>query len=91
MCERTHQLMYDRIDEIFKSFVDNNRPLFERKGYGGIIDTHRLNENKELYATNMLNEPFNVAYIGLTRWGEGRLIAFMDESFNKIYHYYDVN
>jgi len=90
MCEKTHQLIYDRIDEIFKGFVDNNRTLFDKMGYSALIDTHRLNENNELYATNMLNEPFNVAYIGLTQWGEGHLIAFMDKSFNKIYHYYDV-
>jgi len=83
--------MYDRIDEIFKGFVDNNRPLFERLGYNGLIDAHQSNKEGVLYAINMLEEPFNVAYIGLTQWGEGHLIAFMDKSFNKIYHYYDVD
>lgn len=88
--DRTPQLIYDIMDEKFASFVRNNRSLFKKMGYTGVIDTNKLFKEGKLYATNMLDEPFNVAYIGLSSWGEGNLIAFMDKGFNKLYHYYDV-
>ena len=91
MCERRHQVMYDRIDGIFKNFVDNNRPLFIKMNYTGVIDVRQIHKDGKLYATNMLDGPFNVAHIGLTDYGEGNLIAFLDKDFDKIYHYYDVN
>jgi len=88
--DRTDQLIYDVMDEKFTSFVENNRSLFEKMKYKGVIDVAAAFKEGKLCSTDMLEDPFNVAYIGLTDWGEGSLIAFMDKSFNKIYHYYDV-
>lgn len=90
MFNKNHQIIYGRIDEIFKGFVNNNRSLFEKMDYNGIIDVHQVNKEGKLYALNMLDDPFNVAYIGLKHYDAGNLIAFMDKDFNKIYHYYDV-
>lgn len=90
MANKNHQAIHDKIDGIFEGFVSSNRSLFGKMGYNGVIDVHQANKDKKLHAINMLGDPFNVAYIGLNHHGEGHLIAFIDKSFNKIYHYYDV-
>jgi len=89
--DRTDQLIYDVMDEKFTSFVENNRSLFEEMEYEGVLNANTAFREGKLCSIDMLEEPFNVAYIGLTSWGEGNLIAFMDKSFNKLYHYYDVD
>ena len=85
------QLAYSKIDDQFKSFVTNNRELFQRHGGSGVIDVREVNKHGKLRAINMLEDPYNIAYVGIEPYKEGVLIAFMDDQFNKVYHYYDVD
>ena len=84
------QLIYDKMDRIFKGFVESNRSVFEEINHRGFLDVRKLDKEGRLYSNNMTKDPYNVAYIGLAAYGEGSLIAFLDNEFNKIYHYYDV-
>ena len=84
------QMIYDKMDEIFKGFVESNRSVFEEINHRGFLDVRKLSKDGKLYSNNMVKDPFNVTYIGLTDSGDSSLISFLDNEFNKIYQYCDV-
>ena len=96
------QAIYKTIDKKFESFVENNRKIFKEMEYGEIakiciekqtvITLCKEKQVKEyrLSCTDMLEEPFNIAYLGKKEGFEGDYYIFLDKTMDKIYSYYDV-
>ncbi len=93
--------IYDRVDDIFRSFISNNRKWIDTMEKGDIIqmpDRSRGDAMKvpigsshyDLCSLDLLEYPFDVKYVGVVEWGEGDMIIFLDEGMNKIFEYYDV-
>jgi len=81
-------------DDLFHSFITNNRRWIDKINTGEVLDVGRRYENSETKAsvcsTDLLQHPWSIRYIGKVAGGEGDDIVFLDEGMNKIYSYYDV-
>ena len=78
--------MYDKVDEAFIDFINQNRDFIDRMP----SDTVEHVTNLGLNCTYILSAPYSVVYVGVYNYGEGCMIVFLDNQFNKVYSYYDV-
>ena len=100
-CHNDHQPIHETINAKFRAFIKANRKWINLIKDGEII--HLPDYNRErvkifprrkasffIYNNDMLDEPFNVRYIGVRDFGEGAMIEFMDGHMDKVYSHYDV-
>ncbi len=84
---RTHYLMYDIVDEAFRSFVDGNQDILNEMADDSVL---RLFDVKDLCSIYILGEPYNIIYIGKTAGVEGPVYSFLNSLFENMYQFYDV-
>lgn len=104
-CHHDHQPIHEKIRREFSAFIEANRRWIDNIDEGGIIklpdcaDQARNQRFKlipgrrgiyTIYNNNLLDDPYNVRYVGSRNYGEGTMIEFMDENMDKIYSHYDV-
>ena len=83
---------YNITDDIFTSFIKNNRMWLNKMSIGGITDIVKAHKDKTLdvCSLDVMEYPWHAKFIGKHEGGEGPFIVFLDEQMNKIYSYYDV-
>jgi len=83
---------YTITDDIFTSFINNNRKWMDEMAIGGVIDIVHAHEEKtmDVCSLDVMEYPWHVKYIGKHEGGEGPVYVFLDEQMNKLYSYYDV-
>lgn len=85
---------YQIVDEVFLSFIKNNRSWINEMAVGDIMDVARRWEDPKtkvsVCSTDLLECPWSIRYVGIAKGGEGDFIVFLTENMNKIYSYYDV-
>jgi hypothetical protein len=83
---------YHIVDNIFISFIKNNRQWLNDMKVQSIVNVAEARKNKtmDICSLDVLDYPWRVVYVGKSEGGEGPFIVFMDENFNKLYSYYDV-
>jgi hypothetical protein len=104
-CRHEHQPIHKKIEREFSAFIKSNRKWLDQIDEGQIISlpgdaddvrckTFALIPGKRtkftIYNNNLLDDPYNVKYVGMRDYGEGSMIEFMDDNMDKIFSYYDV-
>jgi hypothetical protein len=100
-CHHDHQPINETVAKIFEGFIEANRKWINKIDEGEIVHLparseatgRRLKIGKAthfIYNLGMLEEPFNIRYVGMRDHGEGSMIEFMDHRMDKICSYYDV-
>lgn len=79
-------------DDIFVSFIKNNRQWIDAMTLGNIVNIVEAHRDKtlDICSIDVMDYPWRVKYVGKHEGGEGPFIVFMDENMNKLYSYYDV-
>jgi len=84
-----NQPIYTKIDNEFRSFVANNEKVLRELEAECPLRVDILHGVKGVCRSDMLDEPYNIAFIYKIGGDEGSAYHFLDKHMDKIYSYYE--